>query len=757
MTDRRLLPFVLAAAVLAASGCTGTAPRGKVRIMSAVGPAGAPVQAAGVVSTNGAGVVQNNTAGVVSTNGAGIVSTNGAALTGVVRGPSAAALANHAAGVLAAGAAGLVGNNAGALVANNAAGVVANNTAGLVGNNSSGVVAKGGGLYALAHAGHAAPPATPRRLEDEGHAPRPAAFEPVGGALVEALDLAGKIVSRKPVRTGPDGSFTFPPGGLGPSNGPLIFRAVVAVGTRTVTLEALVPAGAAASAPIAMTPASTLVAKKARALVAAGRFADQPLGVEAAARLAEALAPFMSERAAVAAVLVEDAVAGQVLDAMAGASPELADELEGASEASTGDALLAPAPPPPGGTTSGTTAEAPPPRRNGGGNNNNDDDDDAPPPAAPTADAGAAITSEDAWVATRLVGDGTHGSANGAALAATVGEIGGVAVGPDGSVYFTDVDHHQIRRRLPGGTTELLAGQPDEGPGYAGDGQPATQARFTFPLGLAFDGERDVLVVADHDNNRIRAFAPGGRISTLVGGGGDGSEDVADAHDAALDGPAGVALDPNGWLFFTEHNRVRRMSPAGEITMLAGIGNGGGHWPIAADAGRQLVWYGDGTKVFAITASRGAAEAHAVPVFTATGAGVATPRIAGLATDGRGRLYVLQVAEDGGQPRDVRIFRLLTDATGFLRAGRSAEAIAGTGGLGAAEADYLVPAVGIANALEQLLPGIGGCNLAIDLNKADDVSDLAGQLYLGGSAEFGGETGGQVIRLAPPDTGPTAL
>ena len=722
MLVRRLLLLSIAAAMLAASGCERGSARGRALRITSVAGAGAPLAGAGVVSTNGAGVV--------STNGAGIVSTNGAALTGVVRGPSAAVVANHAAGVLANNAAGLLGNNAGSLVANNAAGLVGNHTAGY----------RAARPYALAHA------------SDRPHAARLAASSllvPLPGALVEAFDLAGTRISQEPARTGPDGAFSFPAGALGPSTGALIFRATLTVGARTLTLEALVPRGAALTGEaIALSPASTLVAKKAGTLAAQGPLT---LGAEAAEALSAALAPFLTERAAVAGVLLAPTLAGQVFDAMTGASPGLATALGDAGEATGGDALLAGTPAATGaGSPAGKPAPGPTPRRTGSGGSGGGGS--TPLVVAPQAATAASVTSDDRWLASRIAGTGTHGSAPGTdPLSATVGELGGVAVAPDGSVYFTDVDHHQIRRLNGNGPVELVAGQADEAPGDAGDGQPARAARFNFPLGLAFDDTHDVLVVADHDNNRIRAFAPGGRIATMVGGGGDGGETVASPLQAQLDGPAGLALDPNGWLFFTEHWRVRRLAPSGELTTLAGLADGNRHWPIAVDPARQLVWYGDGAEVKAITGARGAAAAQATPVFTAAGAGPDAPRIAGLATDRRGRLYVLQVAEEGGQPRDVRLFRILTGVDGLALG--APEAIAGTGALANDEAGYVLPGTGTLNALGQLLPGIGGCGLAIDLGRAASPSSLAGQLYFGGSAEFAGETAGQLIRFDPSDTG----
>ena len=156
----------------------------------------------------------------------------------------------------------------------------------------------------------------------------------------------------------------------------------------------------------------------------------------------------------------------------------------------------------------------------------------------------------------------------------------GIAVGPDGSVYVVEKFVHRIRRIAPNGTIALVAGTGVAG--FSGDGGPATQARLSQPHGIAVapDG---TIYFADTQNNRIRRIRPDGIINTVAGGlapfcnpgpCGDGGP----AKLASIDTPAGVALGPDGSLYITEilgPSRVRRIGTDGIITRVAGTGVGG--------------------------------------------------------------------------------------------------------------------------------------------------------------------------------------
>jgi sugar lactone lactonase YvrE len=123
-------------------------------------------------------------------------------------------------------------------------------------------------------------------------------------------------------------------------------------------------------------------------------------------------------------------------------------------------------------------------------------------------------------------------------------------------------------------------------PGYAGDNGPATQARLDYPLGLAFDGAGS-LYIADSFNYRVRKVSPDGTITTVAGTGKPGfAGDGGKATAAQLNTPKFLAVDGAGDLFISDYynlfiadfgnNRVRKVAPDGIITTAAGVGGNGG-------------------------------------------------------------------------------------------------------------------------------------------------------------------------------------
>jgi RHS repeat-associated protein len=180
---------------------------------------------------------------------------------------------------------------------------------------------------------------------------------------------------------------------------------------------------------------------------------------------------------------------------------------------------------------------------------------------------------------TTVAGNGTLGFSGdgGPATQAALGYPIEVAVAPDGSLYFADNDNNRIRRVGPDGIITTVAGN---GSGdFSGDGGPATQAGIgfqqgRFPTGLAVapDGS---LYIGDRFNNRIRRVGPDGIITTVAGNGiSDFSGDGGPATQAALRNPSGVAVAPDGSLYIAdyENHRVRRVGPDGIINTVAGSG-----------------------------------------------------------------------------------------------------------------------------------------------------------------------------------------
>ncbi|HYW69511.1 MAG TPA: hypothetical protein VE961_00665 [Pyrinomonadaceae bacterium] len=143
----------------------------------------------------------------------------------------------------------------------------------------------------------------------------------------------------------------------------------------------------------------------------------------------------------------------------------------------------------------------------------------------------------------------------------------GVAVAPDGTIYVSDAgDNNRIRKISADGKVETFAGSGQEG--FA-DG-PGLQAAFNTPSGLAIDPAGN-LYVADTGNNRIRKLSPQGLVSTIAGEGTAGYADGA-ASQAMFDGPIGVAVDKAGNVFVADsyNDRVRLISTNGQVTTLAG-------------------------------------------------------------------------------------------------------------------------------------------------------------------------------------------
>ena len=164
------------------------------------------------------------------------------------------------------------------------------------------------------------------------------------------------------------------------------------------------------------------------------------------------------------------------------------------------------------------------------------------------------------------------------ATAGTIGAALGVAADAGGNVYFASADLNSVFKLDQSGVLTRVAG--DSRPGYSGDGGPATSARLRLDWqigaavlgGVAVDSAGN-LFIADTGNGCIRRVSPSGIITTVAGNGTVGySGDGGPATNAQLNLPAGVAVDGAGNLFIADHWAVRRVSASGIITTVAGNG-----------------------------------------------------------------------------------------------------------------------------------------------------------------------------------------
>ena len=207
-------------------------------------------------------------------------------------------------------------------------------------------------------------------------------------------------------------------------------------------------------------------------------------------------------------------------------------------------------------------------------------------------------------IITTIAGTGQEGSAgdSGPATQAQLDSPVDVAVGPNGGIYVAEADGNRVRLIDGNGKITTVAGTGTEG--FSGDGGPAVRAEFDLPLALAVDGA-DVYV-ADADNGRIRRIDAVGTITTVAGNGSDeDGEDGVLATAVGLAGPDAMALGGDGTLYVAERtgHRIRRVTPDGLITTVAGTGvagfaGDGGPGAKAMVAGPDAVLVGPGGEIY---------------------------------------------------------------------------------------------------------------------------------------------------------------
>ena len=298
------------------------------------------------------------------------------------------------------------------------------------------------------------------------------------------------------------------------------------------------------------------------------------------------------------------------------------------------------------------------------------------------------------------VGDG------GPALAALFSQTEGIAVDGHGNIYVADAGANRVRKIAADGTISTVAGTGV--PGFAGDGGQANAATLNQPYGLALDGAGD-LFIADLGNARIRKMTTDGNIQTVAGGGSIAQSKAlgGPAVDAQFSAPRNVAVDPDGTLYISDFgaNIVYRVSPAGNLTVLAGTGTAG--------------YSGDAS--------------------SANLAQLNSP--AGIASDGNGSIYIA----DSGNNCIREVYRNVI-STVFSTTAPTGVAVS-SGSLYIAASNYLgtinTPFAGVASALDVTTDAAGDVyattgQFVIEVSNVGAVSTIAGS---GLSIYFGGDGG----------------
>ena len=170
-------------------------------------------------------------------------------------------------------------------------------------------------------------------------------------------------------------------------------------------------------------------------------------------------------------------------------------------------------------------------------------------------------------VVSTFAGTGQPGSENGHRLSATFNNPYGLALDAKGNLYVGDVSNHSIRKISVDGKVTTLAG------GRKGfSDRQGELAMFDHPYGVAVDAKNNVYV-ADSYNNRIRKISPDGTTTTVAGNGNDGFVDGR-AQEAEFYVPIGIVIDAGGNIYVGDegNSSIRKIRTDGKVATLAGNG-----------------------------------------------------------------------------------------------------------------------------------------------------------------------------------------
>ncbi|MGI9545534.1 MAG: sterol desaturase family protein, partial [Cyclobacteriaceae bacterium] len=164
-----------------------------------------------------------------------------------------------------------------------------------------------------------------------------------------------------------------------------------------------------------------------------------------------------------------------------------------------------------------------------------------------------------------LVGNGERGFDDGTGATARFNNPRGIVVDKLGNLYLSDFRNHSIRKISPDGQVVTFAGN-----GTAGDANGiGVAAQFNGPWGLAIDIHGN-LYVADTDNNKIRKISPEGEVGTLAGGK-EGNID-GPIGEARFNSPRSIAVDSLGNVYIGDdgNNSIRKITTIGAVFTIAG-------------------------------------------------------------------------------------------------------------------------------------------------------------------------------------------
>src|SRR6267154_2004509 len=339
---------------------------------------------------------------------------------------------------------------------------------------------------------------------------------------------------------------------------------------------------------------------------------------------------------------------------------------------------------------------------------------------------------------------GGAGNVDGAGAAARFNFPKGVALDSAGNIYVSDRENHTIRKITPAGAVSTFAGTPDIFGSADGTG---AAARFNLPEGVATDSA-DNVYVADEGNNTIRKITPAGVVTTLAGRAGFSGGDDGIGAAARFDFPRGVATDNAGNVYVADmfNNTIRKVTPAGVVSTLAGtagvFGSADGTGAAASfffprgvatdSAGNVYVADTSNNTIRKITPAGAVTTLAGTAGFSGSsdGTGLAArfnlPR--GIAADGAGNLYVAELVNN--------TIRKITPAGVVTTLAGTAGGVGGADGAGAAASFNFPCSVAIDSASNVYVAD--GNHTIRKITPVGVVSTLAGTTGVIGSTDAAG-------------------
>jgi len=161
---------------------------------------------------------------------------------------------------------------------------------------------------------------------------------------------------------------------------------------------------------------------------------------------------------------------------------------------------------------------------------------------------------------------GVLGGLSDPAAPALWGTLLGIAIDSSNNLYLAETERGRIIKISSGGSISILAGSGTSGDYVDGTG---TAAGFSLPASMAVDAAGFIYVT---DSYRVRKISPSGMVSTLAGSGSSGNSIDGQGSGASFGIMSDIAVNSAGYVYVTEwyNHTIRKISPSGVVTTIGG-------------------------------------------------------------------------------------------------------------------------------------------------------------------------------------------